>query len=159
MKSREFVNLRCWKLCSNGEIVEDFDIDKFLANLSENETSDNTANKFETIIEVNEDAKSQTASTEIHKSSSDSMLNRDSDEDDEIFHDSSDKTVNLSKSLGAKHFETSIQNEKLFKNTQECLNKVYVSAAVSVDNEEVPPSSKFIRQVACKRKCGTINPF
>lgn len=156
VKSRDFVNLRCWKLIKNGRVVDNYNLNTSLSKLSQkihssdgdNENStdeenggnenyfrgENSENKRKSVKIVNEKT--------LKKSASDNMLN-ESNEDGGF--------SKLSKSLGAAEMNsvTSEDDEPYSDAQTEIYNdldkRCFVSAAMSIDYPLYPPSGKFIR--------------
>lgn len=92
VKSRDFVNLRCWKLMNNSNVIEDFNIIQALKVLPD-----------QMVSEVDEE---NVVHEEESKANSDSL-----------------------------HSENKLDEAK----------NVFVSAAMSIDYANIPPTSKFIR--------------
>lgn len=167
VKSRDFVNLRCWRLIRNSKIVENYNINSSISKFSlkshssdgdnenssddedndnHNKSNDNNENRKKVFKVVNE--KSLKKSTSV-----DNVINgvNNTVESNEPFH--------LSKSLGAKEIimsedddepysdaQTEIQQNDGKNNTVNNLdNCIYVSAAMSIDYALYPPTSKYIR--------------
>lgn len=140
VKSRDFINLRCWQLFLDNKIVENYDVntDTLSPLETEEEFSGETgAHKFATSLRLE----------------SEHLLDRDA-------------FVTLSKSLGAKNFgfdsegfadasnnfppENHPQHPvstpvKIRHENSSWQEKVYMSAAVSIDYPSVPMSTKYIR--------------
>ena len=162
VKSRDFVNLRCWKLIRNSQVVENYNINSSISKISlkahssdgdnENSTDDedndnqnnnkNNENRKKAFKVVNEKPLKKSASV-------DNVING-------VNNDESDKQFHLSKSLGAKEIivseddepysdaQTDIQNDNVdaVDNLENC---IFVSAAMSIDYTLYPPTSKYIR--------------
>lgn len=150
VKCRDFVNLRCWQLFRNGQIIEDYILNpKKLHTASasnaqstpENESAVN--NQRISLEEVNE--------RKLQKSISDvNLIDKTSENDKQNY-------PALSKSLGAKDFnddEKYLSNESLlYSDAQEEIQKfsdelkdsVYISSAISIDFPGAPVSTKYIR--------------
>lgn len=140
VKSRDFINLRCWQLFLDGKLVENYDVDtdtlcplETEEHLSALDDSENTIRKFATSLRVE----------------SEHLQDRDA-------------FATLSKSLGAKnfgfdsegfadasnHFPPEDLTHPTTKSNHDCPSwqeKVYMSAAVSIDYPSVPMNTKYIR--------------
>lgn len=149
IKSRDFVNLRCWHLCRDGNIID-------LGDSSPEETG------------------SLTVVAQTHQADSDDECLLKDDLHQKMQKSLSDARINeskqrsmpemgaLSKSLGAKgffdddilsgdeNFEDAENDDKSSVGSESILKpsgKVYVSAAISIPYSGVPPSTKFTRYV------------
>ena len=156
VKSRDFVNLRCWKLIRNSQIVENYNINSSISKFSfkshssdgdnENSSDDedkNNENRKKTFRVVNEKSLKKSASV-------DNVING-------VKNDESNKQFLLSKSLGAKEIIVSEDDDEPYSDAQTDLqsdsetavdnleNCIFVSAAISIDYALYPPSSKYIR--------------
>lgn len=146
VKSRDFINLRCWQLCCDGKIIDES---------SRSELGESS----KTIVEINRDSDSdeecllhnEIKRTKINKSTSSVVIT-------ESVQKSSAAFGTLSKSLGAKDFMeqepyTSGDEEAVFSDAQESLSsdvlqpsgKIYVSAAASVEYKGCPRNQKYVR--------------
>lgn len=143
VKSRDFINLRCWQLFLDGKIVENYDVNT------------DTLSPLETEEELSALDKAESGA---HKFATSLRL------ESEHLHDR-DAFVTLSKSLGAKNFgfdsegfADASNNDpseelphpvstpvKIKHENSLWQEKVYMSAAVSIDYPSVPLSSKYIR--------------
>lgn len=157
VKSRDFVNLRCWKLIRDSQIVSNYNINMSFDKLSirthssdgDNENSDDddendekdTAKRKKGLKIVNE--------RPLRKSTSENAINESSDTND------NPSNRQLSKSLGATDVNcTSEEDDEPFADAQADLkaetkkspeNALYVSAAMSIEYPLIPPSTKYIR--------------
>lgn len=149
IKSRDFVNLRCWHLCRDGNIIDSGDSSSEEAgSVTIVATSRQDDSDDECLLKEDVHQKRQ-------KSLSDARLNESKQR-------SMPEMGALSKSLGAKgfyddditsgdeNFEDAVNDDKssvgsasMFKPS----GKVYVSAAISIPFAGVPPSTKFTRYV------------
>lgn len=160
MKSRDFVNLRCYKLIKNSRIVENYNINASSSKLSlkshssdgDNENSSNDENDND----VNDDNKRKDAKAVrivneklLKKSASDNVIN-ENHENGEM-----SAAAQLSKSLGAREVNctseddepysdarTDLKDDKVVDSLENC---VFVSAAMSIEYALFPPTSKYIR--------------
>ena len=120
MKSRDFVNLRCWRLVNDANIIEDYDIRSSLENLSRK--------------------KPETRNV-LKKSVSEVLLNGS--------HENVDVNQ-LSKSLGATDItsdddEQFSDAQQEIHNGLDHSKSIFINAAMSVDYAKCPPTSKYIR--------------
>lgn len=140
VKSRDFINLRCWQLFLDGKLVDNYDVDT------------DTLCPLET-----EEHLFALDNTEVTIPKIASSLRLES----EHLHDR-DAFATLSKSLGAKNFgfdsegfadasnnfppedpvSETVESNQGNSSWQE---KVYMSAAVSIDYPSVPMTTKYIR--------------
>lgn len=143
------MNLRCWHLCRDGNIIESDDSSEeevgsvTVATPSRQDDSDD-----ECVLKVD-------VHQTMQKSLSDARINESKQK-------SMPEMGALSKSLGAKaffddditsgdeHFEDAEDEDKSSVGSESVLRpsgKVYVSAAISIPYAGVPPSNKFTRFV------------
>lgn len=162
VKSRDFVNLRCWHLCRNGEIVDPSEY----SGKQPIPPSSIESNALSTPVELDGwsaekleplEQQKQHNLQAMHKSYSDVKIN-------ESFQgDSIAGTSTLSKSLGAKGFftvEEDVDGDDHFADAEEdkvsltasekknhsvSSENMYVSSAISIPYGELPPSPKYIR--------------
>ncbi|KAL5288711.1 STARD3 family protein [Megaselia abdita] len=149
IKSRDFVNLRSWRMCRDGKVIVDDEEDE----TDDEECLLNTSceGSVSTISDTNEDPVGDL----MRKSTSDTYFSRT----DKNFHNT------LSKSLGAKDFqqyddtepppleEDELDEEVLKANIKsktppelpKTKNRVYVSAAVGIEFPGVPVNPKYTR--------------
>ncbi|XP_063701257.1 steroidogenic acute regulatory protein-like [Culicoides brevitarsis] len=130
VKSRDFINLRCWQLFQDGKILENYDVDT------------DTLCRLETEEEKLERTAPQKLATSLKLESEHLRPDRDA-------------FVTLSKSLGAKNFgfdsegfadaSNEIPNAPQSDDEDSWQEKVYVSAAVSIDYPSVAMNTKYIR--------------
>ncbi|XP_004537533.1 steroidogenic acute regulatory protein-like [Ceratitis capitata] len=193
VKSRDFVNLRCWRLFRNGKICEESDDDD-----QEADSGSDTAGQA-SVSTVSDDDSVQTtqpSSVESNRakfSSSGSAMregSRSGGGDEKISVKSGRAFKTLSKSLGAKDFSTIVRidpdeppplDEDAFEDAHDNVDdltqlvhkearvglqsvdigegatasgvlgaksdksKVYLSAAISIDYAQVPPTTKYVR--------------
>ena len=154
VKSRDFVNLRCWHLFRNGQIVseDEYEISPVFDFNKKSHSLD--------VIEENSNNERQDSGLEdnaygtMHKSFSEAKI-------DESKQQKSLDISTLSKSLGAKgffedgppsldddQFADAEDNEKPSTSKQlTSSNNIYVSAAISIPYLHTPSSSKYIRFV------------
>lgn len=142
------MNLRCWHLCRDGNIVDSDDS-------SAEETGSVTV--VATLHRTDSDADECILKADLHqkmqKSLSDARINESKQR-------SMPEMGALSKSLGAKgffdddinsgdeNFEDAENDDKSSVGSESMLKpsgKVYVSAAISIPYSAVPPSAKFTR--------------
>lgn len=147
------MNLRCWHLCRDGEIVDPLSIDAPLEQY-------NNA----TVKHVSEHVSKPTKAPNMLKSQSEATIN-----DNRTIVESDLST--LSKSLGAKRFcdedahsdvnVPSDDEDDVYEDTEHdqydtkadvhnvmsAVNNVYVSAAVSIAYADIPKTTKYIRFV------------
>lgn len=148
IKSRDFVNLRCWHLCRDGNIIDPDD------SSSEGTHSLTVATVSRPLDESDDECLlKDDLQQNMHKSLSDARI-----------HESKQRSVpqmgGLSKSLGAKgffddditsgdeHFEDAENDDQSSVGSESTCRpsgKVYVSAAISIPYAGVPPSTKFTR--------------
>lgn len=152
------MNLRCWHLCRDGEIVDPLSIDEPLEQ----------QHSSVTVKQVSERVSRPTKAQNMLKSQSDATIN---DSRTKVEPDFS----TLSKSLGAKRFcdeeahnsEVSVpsddddDDDDVYEDTEHdqydskanahnvmsSVNNVYVSSAVSIAYAEIPKTTKYIRFV------------
>lgn len=135
IKSRDFVNLRCWKLMNESRVIENFNL-----NSIDSHIHDSDENRNEKIETANAES--------LKRSVSDSEISR-------IYH-KKEKYNTLSRSTTATNSKriTNEDNEMPFSDalagvhsneTSNQLKNVFVSAAVSIDFAGCPPTSKYIR--------------
>lgn len=154
VKSRDFVNIRCWKLIKNGRVVDNYNLNTSLSKLSQeihscdgdNENSTDDENAGDDIKAEGSDRRKKTVKIvnekALKKSASDNAMNESVDEG---------SVSKLSKSLGATeiHCVTSEDDEPFSDAQTEIANDLdkccFVSAAMSIDYPLYPPSSKYIR--------------
>jgi hypothetical protein len=143
VKSRDFVNLRCWQLCRDGKVIPDADLnneaDLNLSVVEEEVNSDDTDD--ECIL--------GTSTGKISKSRSEQKLLDSSVEEGRNFN-------TLSKSLNAKAFFDSTSadadDEPIFSDAVSDHQNVYICAAVSINYPNLPLTAKYIRgenKVSC----------
>lgn len=141
VKSRDFVNLRCWKLINNSRIIE-HNIHSPLQVNHQKYDKECFSEGDEKLVKVLNEAlqKKSASANEINESHS-TIEDR------------------LSKSLGATNINSAITDEEDEESEKEeeeedttesesnldSLKNVFVSAAISIDYEQCPPTSKFIR--------------
>lgn len=143
------MNLRCWHLCRDGEIVDPLSIDEHVEQYSS-----------ATVKHVSERVTKPSKSTNMLKSQSDATIN---DNKTKVQSDLS----TLSKSLGAKRFcdidahsevnvpsdddddvyEDTEHDQSDAHNVMSAVNNVYVSSAVSIAYADIPKTTKYIRFV------------
>ncbi|CRL03064.1 CLUMA_CG016235, isoform A [Clunio marinus] len=138
VKSRDFVNLRCWKLINNSNVIENFKLNSQSPSSQSNVQNGNSENV------VNECERVQ-----LKKSSSDVVLNglrRNSQENE----NGNVEVRQLSKSLEASNINS--DDDDQFSDAQveiqneiDRLKDVFVSAAISIDYPKLPPTDKYIR--------------
>jgi hypothetical protein len=154
VKSRDFVNLRCWKLIKNGRVVDNYNLNTSLSKLSQkihssdgdNESSDEDGGNNNDIRAENSEKRNRTVKIvnekALKKSASDNVLN-ESVEDGGL--------SKLSKSLGATEIScvTSEDDEPFSDAQTEIVSDqdkcCFVSAAMSIDYQLYPPTAKYIR--------------
>lgn len=143
MKSRDFVNLRCWKLINDSHVIENFSLSSSINNLNivEDVRDGNNVDQCDTKIKnVNERVLKKSAS-EVGISGDQSKFENGNA---------------LSKSLGAADVHcasddndddnySDAQTEVQPQETMDQSKNVFVSAAISVDYANCPPTSKYIR--------------
>lgn len=151
VKSRDFVNLRCWKLIRNGHVVENYNINNSLSKISQKTHSSDDGDNENSSDEgaVNNEDERRKKSVKIvnekilKKSASDNAIVESPEQNENI--------DNLSKSLGAAEVicVTSEEDEpfadaqtELKSDLKECC---FVSAAMSIEYPLYPPTSKYIR--------------
>lgn len=136
VKSRDFVNLRCWRLMNDSRIIEHNIHSPLPVNPQKHRKEDENLVKV-----VNETLPRKSASTnglnEGHGDTSSAIEDR------------------LSKSLGATNINSEDENEEdeeseegSIEESEDNLDQsknVFVSAAISIDYEHCPPTTKFIR--------------
>lgn len=146
------MNLRCWHLCRDGEIVDPLSVDETLEQY-----------RSATVKNVSECLATPSKSPNMLKSKSDATIN---DTRNKVESDLS----TLSKSLGAKHFcdedahcDVNIpsDDDDVYEDTEHdqydtkadehnvmsAVNNVYVSSAVSIAYADIPKTTKYIRFV------------
>lgn len=172
IKSRDFVNLRCWRLLRKGIICED-NVE------SDDDTDDENPSCEGSVTTISDTGESQAGSVESR-----TMKMSRSTTNGSEFPNETITTVNpfstLSKSLGAKDFSTAVgvidfeeppPIDELYEDAKMDLvtskpttsrqqqtsaadgtttygttkEKVWISAAISVDYAKVPPTSKYTR--------------
>lgn len=149
VKSRDFVNLRCWKLIKNGRVVENYNLNTSMSKLSQKTHSsdgDNENSSEGNDNEVERKKKNVKIVNEkmLKKSASDNAL---AESPEENGHPSM-----LSKSLGAAEVNcvTSEEDEPFSDAQAELAHELekccFVSAAMSIEYPLYPPTtSKYIR--------------
>ncbi|CAD7078058.1 unnamed protein product [Hermetia illucens] len=155
VKPRDFVNLRCWRLCKNGDVVEYSD-DEDEAETQNPEYDVDCAGSVSTVSE--EDFLDGDKTDSFKKSQSEAGI-------ESKMKDVQSPYTSLSKSLGAKDFgpvnsdpppldedNFADANDKLENDNSSVTSretprndKIYVSAAFSIDYPAVPPTSKYTR--------------
>lgn len=145
VKSRDFVNLRCWKLMNDSKVMHNFNIHSSLSKIPVKHRSshDGTGENF--TIE-NEAAAKRVNEAKLRKSVSEMKLVDTSN-------GSSIEAMNqLSRSLGATNIACTSDDDEPFSDAQaevssgdDRLKDVFVSAAVSIIYAKCPPTAKFIR--------------
>ncbi|ETN59759.1 Start1 [Anopheles darlingi] len=150
VKCREFVNLRCWRVCRGGQVCEPtYETDERSEQDSEDAQSGTESNGH---YESSGDVAPAIGSSKMSQSHSELKLKRATDE-------TAFKT--LSKSLGAQDFAADgakedglpsvlLEEEASARDRHSDLkftkgSKVYVSAATSIDHPGVVLTTKFIR--------------
>ncbi|KAJ6641331.1 Steroidogenic acute regulatory protein-like [Pseudolycoriella hygida] len=148
IKSRDFVNLRCWHVCRDGNIIND----------SDSSSSEETGSVTLAVTSNQNDSDEEcllkeVAVDKLQKSTSELNINESKD-------GSLPRTTALSKSLGAKAFfdEDFHSGDECFEDAEnddkssvgrnsilKPSGKVYVSAAISIPYGGVPTSTKFTR--------------
>lgn len=148
VKSRDFVNLRCWKLIKNGRVVENYNLNNSLSKLSQKTHSSDGDNENSSNDNDNGDERRKKCvkivneKATLKKSASDNALF----ESPENGHASK-----LSKSLGATEVNcvTSEDDEPFTDAQTEITNEFdkccFVSAAMSIEYPLYPSTSKYIR--------------
>jgi hypothetical protein len=141
VKSRDFVSLRSWYLCRDGKVIPGVDMN------TETNTDLATVEEEENFSDDSDD-ECILSSSKISKSRSEQKL-LDSSVEERSFE-------TLSKSLNAKAFFDSTSadadDEPIFSDAMSDHQNVYVSAAVSIDYPNMPPTTKYIRgenKVSC----------
>lgn len=143
IKSRDFVNLRCWQLCCDGKIIENYDLNGSLgATVVDNPSEDGDDEKDNSSDDENVEIVNEKL---LKKSASDVKIN--------ISTGSQNNGLNqLSKSLGATDLNYGSEEDEPYSDAQtEMITKlnatknVFVSAAVSIDYQSCPQTSKYIR--------------
>lgn len=160
MKSRDFVNLRCWHLCRSGKIIdpEDYDDDDGEAS-SRHTGSVSTLPGVRRRADTDDECLLRDATdkfSKMNKSMSDARLESESRQKR-----AAPEAAALSKSLGAKAFlEDDLQSceDESFADAQDDTSwmmgeakpsgNVYVSAAISVPYISTPPTPKYTRYYA-----------
>ncbi len=147
VKSRDFVNLRCWRLVKNGQVIENYNLNTSLSKLpqkmhSSDGDNENSSEDEEGSSERRKRNVKIVNEKSLKKSASENMLNEDLNDD---------KVANLSKSLGAAEIScvTSEDDEPFCDAQTEVQNDrdkcCFVSAAISIDYPLYPPTSKYVR--------------
>ncbi|CAO1361732.1 unnamed protein product [Diamesa serratosioi] len=143
IKSRDFVNLRCWQLCNDGKIIENYDLNGSLgATVVDNSSEDGDDEKDNSSDDGNVKIVNEKL---LKKSASDVKIN--------ITSESQNNGLNqLSKSLGATDLNYGSEEDEPYSDAQtEIISKlntsknVFVSAAVSIEYQSCPQTSKYIR--------------
>jgi StAR-related lipid transfer protein 3 len=138
VKSRDFVNLRCWKLIHDSKVVEDFDINLSLSKILEESTSRDGDNEISS-----DDAEKNVKIVNeklLKKSASDAEIKDATNDCGDL--------KQLSKSLGAAEINCTSDDEEPFLDAQAEIQpdkSVFVSAAISVDYSQCPQTTKYIR--------------
>lgn len=141
VKSRDFVNLRCWRLMNDSRIIEHNIHSPLQVNHQKHDKECLSEGDEKLAKTVNETLPRKSASTNginnSHTNASSSIEDR------------------LSKSLGATNISSAIADEEDEESDEgdstesegnlDHLKDVFVSAAISIDYEHCPPTSKFIR--------------
>lgn len=145
VSSRDFVNLRCWKLVNKSNVIEDYDINSALPAFQVANRSSRGANNENSSDEEEKNLKTK---SEKNFSKSASYV--------EIYGNSQNRTAaehQLSKSLDATNTNcVSEDDDEPFTDAQAEVQKevdesknVFVSAAISIDYTNCPPTNKYIR--------------
>lgn len=141
VKSRDFVNLRCWRLINDSRVVENYNINTSLTNLPpENHSSHDGDN------ENSSDDNVKIVYEKLLKKSTSEIAIYGSDQENE-------KVNQLSKSLGATDINGVVsEDDEPFSDAQQEVHvgidhtkSVFVNAAMSIDYVHCPPTSKYIR--------------
>jgi StAR-related lipid transfer protein 3 len=147
VKSRDFVNLRCWKLFKNSHIVENFNlnasISKSISNGAVNSPSDgdNENSSDDENVKKNKKLNRERASEKLLKKSlSVDVINENAEKEN----------GKLSKSFGAPEVNSMSEDEEPYADAQAEISNdldqyVFVSAAMSIEYPLVPPTAKYIR--------------
>lgn len=149
VKSRDFVNLRCWKLVKNGRVVDNYNLNSSLSKISQKTHSSDGDNESSSENNENGEVERRKKSVKIvnekalKKSASDNALAESPGENGHV--------SKLSKSLGAAEVNgvTSEDDEPFSDAQTELANDLdkccFVSAAMSIEYPLYPPTSKYIR--------------
>lgn len=166
VKSRDFVNLRCWRLCCDGKVIEDSDSEEYKDRQNDDEDDENILNRscegsVSTISGDNDYAPIDLSSLSIRNSKSSVKLEENSTPDNVagIYR-------SLSQSLGAKGFQGTMDFadppplEDEFHDVDDIptpsdvkkptekpkeIDRMYISSAISIVYPGMPPVSKYIR--------------
>lgn len=152
VKSRDFVNLRCWRLVNNARVVENYNLNSSHSTLpiisnstNDKENENRSENRKDNVEVVNEKTFTKSASDVGFKASQEEKRNGVESQ--------------LSKSLGAADINCVSDDDELFADAETevqqalpvsdaCLDQsknVFVSAAISVDFADYLPTTKYIR--------------
>lgn len=164
VKSRDFVNLRCWKYVKNSQIIDNYHLNSSVSKISikshssdgDNENSDDSDNESYEAIKNNSEQNIKdfkiVSEKRLVKSASEMLLNDPSNSFTGKKYD-----YHLSKSLSTNQPLLSDEDDESFldaetglqsptvENIEEHANSVFVSAAMSVEYAAYPPTSKYIR--------------
>lgn len=152
VKSRDFVNLRCWRLCRNGQVITDSEDE----DEDEPESNDQIYEGSVSTISDDDFLEKQEETDGVKKSYSEAGIDKT-----EASSSKAKAFSTLSKSLGAKDFTDAVDNtppplEEEFSDAKANLDdlatkdtktndKIFISAAFSIEYPGVPPNPKYIR--------------
>lgn len=136
VKSRDFVNLRSWRLMNDSKFIENYDINS-LSN--ENENCQTSIPRRE-----NGNRSQQNANENVLKRTSSDIRICETNRDEPMAH--------ISKSLDVSSFNNASEEDERYSDAQTELKNeldesknVFISAALSIDYPLCPPTTKYIR--------------
>jgi StAR-related lipid transfer protein 3 len=166
VKSRDFVNLRCWHLCRDGKIIEDFDVNtppqSRLSTVTEISSLHNDDSDDPCILKPN-DSCSPSGSldsnpTNLQRSALSKSLGAQdfggSDHEEDLYSDAQSDVIVPIAANSVPTISTTMPSTAQLNATNKHLTddiksgqNVYVSAAVSIDYAGSPINPKYIRWV------------
>ncbi|XP_055837692.1 steroidogenic acute regulatory protein-like [Episyrphus balteatus] len=164
VKSRDFVNLRCWRLCCDGRVIEDSDSEEYKNKEDDDDDDENILNRscegsVSTISGDNDYVPGGSANSNVRTSRSSMKLGEN------MSPPNAGMYRTLSQSLGAKGFqghldfpdpppldedfhdaeETPVSEVKKSTEPPKEKDRIYVSAAISIVYPGMPPIPKYTR--------------
>lgn len=166
VKSRDFVNLRCWRLCCDGRVIEDSDSEEYKIAANDDDDDENILNRscegsISTLSGDNNFASVDLENSSLRTSKSSGKLGEKPSPDN-----SAGIYRTLSQSLGARGFQGHLDFsdppplDESFHDAEETpttevkqppaekakeKDRIYVSAAISILYPGMPPVPKYIR--------------
>lgn len=145
IKSRDFVNLRCWHLCRDGQIVDPSDYLRTPSPTPTVRTSDHYSSSADSNRSFSDALNDEPTASPTHRILPSSRMNKSLSYSrlDENMQQSVPTKFGLSKSVGASGFYKSMAHDGGVR--PEAMNNVYVSSAMSVEYSKAPETANYTR--------------